>query len=506
MPNTITSKDPITALRSNDYLGVDDTSNAGQTLRATPEQIREYTSVGFGASLPVFSRKMAGVKTNANNCRVLLVGDSVTLGRGSLPSGTGRVAWNWGSIAQRYFGKAGITAQRDYMPADGDGTTNTFDSRININTSWGGGGDNSLGGAMFNASTTTDALQFTPTGIWDTCIVYYAIFGSGGVLSVGIDGGSTSTANSSGSDGIGTLTKTTTVPGVHTVNIKYVSGGAVFIAGVECYNSKISQLQIMTAGWGGATTINVADATKAYGPLPTLKIVAPDLTIIATGINDWASLTNITSFNTAYQAFITGAKLSGDVICLIPPPSSTGVATQANQDIYANAIRILAAANNIPVIDIYDLFQTYSTSIALYSDTLHPNGLGYEVIAEAVFRILNASGPGSFQPTTSIPLLVQTVANNTYTYVGYASSAGTVLGIYEKARALTTAGTFAITINGTNITGLSAVVPTTAGSYTGATALNSFARGDQITVVYTSTSLVLDHTLTLDIATSGITL
>ena len=94
--------------------------------------------------------------------------------------------------------------------------------------------------------------------------------------------------------------------------------------------------------------------------------------------------------------------------------------------------------------------------------------------------------------------LIQTVSNVTYTLVGYAGNAGTILGLYQKARALTTAGTFNIQINGVNVTGLTSVVPSTAGSYTAATAANTFARGDQITIVYTGTSAVLDHTITLD--------
>lgn len=94
--------------------------------------------------------------------------------------------------------------------------------------------------------------------------------------------------------------------------------------------------------------------------------------------------------------------------------------------------------------------------------------------------------------------LIQTVANNTYVFVGYAGCAGTILGVYEKARALTTAGTFAINKNGVAVTGLSAVVPTTAGSYTSASAANTFVRGDQITIVYSGTSLILDHGISLD--------
>lgn len=94
--------------------------------------------------------------------------------------------------------------------------------------------------------------------------------------------------------------------------------------------------------------------------------------------------------------------------------------------------------------------------------------------------------------------LIQTVANVTYTVVAYAGCAGTILGVGELARALTTAGTFAVAINGTNVTGLASVPPSTSGSYTTASALNTFVRGDKIAVIYSGTTLVVDHSLLID--------
>lgn len=95
--------------------------------------------------------------------------------------------------------------------------------------------------------------------------------------------------------------------------------------------------------------------------------------------------------------------------------------------------------------------------------------------------------------------LESTTTSETVTLVGFAGCSMTILGLYQKCRALTTAGTFAIKINGTDITGLGAVVPSTAGSYTAATAANTIVRGDQITIVANgSLVLVLDLGLTLD--------
>lgn len=468
-------------------------------------QANEYVRVVQGNQLPVFNRKVGNVTTNNGNARMLIVGDSLTVGLHSTSTVSTNTAWGYGAIAQRYFANAGVTSQRDTVWASGDGTNQAEDSRLVLGSSWATfGSTDTLGGLAYTALTATNALSFTPTGIVDTFIVYYVIASTTGTISVAIDSGSATNQVTTGSPAVGKVTVTATAPGIHTCNIKYVSGSFVSIVGIEAYNSQISQLQVMNAGWGGANTPNIAETFANYAPLPALKFVAPDLTIIATGVNDWAGAVNINTFTTAYQAVITAAKISGDCVALIPPPSNPGQIPQATQDIYANAIRALAASNNIPTIDIYARFVSYSASTGLYFDNLHPNGPGYEVMGKAVFEFLDVWGAGSVNPPTiGIPLLIQTVANNTYTYIGQAGSAGTILGIYEEARTITTAGTFAITINGTNVTGLSAVVPTTAGSYTAASALNTFNRGDKIQIIYSGTTLVVDHTLTLDITQSG---
>ncbi len=94
--------------------------------------------------------------------------------------------------------------------------------------------------------------------------------------------------------------------------------------------------------------------------------------------------------------------------------------------------------------------------------------------------------------------MIEPVNNITVALVPYAGCSGTILGLGEKAASLTTAGTLSIDINGTPVTGLTAVVPSTAGSYTAATAANTFVRGDVISVTYTGTLLITYHSLLLD--------
>jgi hypothetical protein len=104
-----------------------------------------------------------------------------------------------------------------------------------------------------------------------------------------------------------------------------------------------------------------------------------------------------------------------------------------------------------------------------------------------------ATSGGTAVVTDGFGQLIQVVANNTYNIKYYPNYSGTITAVAEKCRALTTAGTFAISIAGVNVTGLTSVVPTTAGSTTSASAANTFVAGNPITITYSGTTGVLDH-------------
>ncbi len=61
--------------------------------------------------------------------------------------------------------------------------------------------------------------------------------------------------------------------------------------------------------------------------------------------------------------------------------------------------------------------------------------------------------------------LATLTTNQTIVLSGYIGTTCTLLGVYQKCRALTTAGTFAIKKNGTTLSGLGSIVPSTAGSW-----------------------------------------
>lgn len=86
---------------------------------------------------------------------------------------------------------------------------------------------------------------------------------------------------------------------------------------------------------------------------------------------------------------------------------------------------------------------------------------------------------------TRVPLVP--IASTTYVLVAKAKSPFTITGFVQQATSLGTAGTYTININGSAVTGLSAVANTTSITETSATAANNVSAGDQVTIVFSGT-------------------
>jgi len=170
-------------------------------------------------------------------------------------------------------------------------------------------------------------------------------------------------------------------------------------------------LKIINAGIGGN---NTSLASKRF-ERDVLKH-HPDIVIIQFGINDaavdvWrtppATLPRISlqQFQANLKHFITTLKSQGaQVILMTPNPmrwtaklkTLYGKAPYAVEDPdgfnrllakYAVSVRRLATENNIPLIDIYQVFQTYDKQSDQSIDTLlldgmHPNDRGHQIIAK----------------------------------------------------------------------------------------------------------------------------
>lgn len=95
---------------------------------------------------------------------------------------------------------------------------------------------------------------------------------------------------------------------------------------------------------------------------------------------------------------------------------------------------------------------------------------------------------GTAQITFAFEKTFQAIAGGDVRYFSVnAPCAGTITQCSQVAQSLGTAGSYTISINGVNVTGLTSVTNTTSKTTTSATAANTFSVGDTIAVTFTST-------------------
>lgn len=356
----------------------------------------------FAVMLPKWSASKAKTKAGLADTKLATLGDSTTHGYRSngLMSGDYKTL-SWPTqFAGIYTNDFNIPTHTNNFFGNGNSGSNQYqyDPRIVKGSSWTDGATTakSINGEAFKASTSTNALEFTPTGQVDTFEIFYIQLPSGtSTMDVQIDAEAAVTGINlvNAANGMGKYTITSGAGvGVKTLKITR-NAGTAYIVGVNAYNSTIKQIHVFNLGWPSATVTNWAGATLPYASLNAAAALAPDLTIIDLTINDEVPLTSITTYTANLQAIITKMKTVGDVMLLTANPvtDSTLYATLAEQQIYNNINFSLAASNNIPILDIHSQFGSWeaANTYGLMTDPLHPNGGGMALKASAIARVLH---------------------------------------------------------------------------------------------------------------------
>lgn len=339
-----------------------------------------------------WARRSAQARTGLFRANLLVVGDSTSAGTSlrsqAWPTYLSKMLTDMGreSLDSSWFGLGGKTTMADWK---------VYDPRINYGAGWVAHTNTSAGGLFpNNPSTDTSALSFTPGKAFDTIeILYYRKTGfstftvdiGGAVLAGG-------TINSSGATAIQRATVSTgAAPAASTVNIKRsATGGDLIIFAVICYDSTNLCHNVWNAGWFGSTVGEWADASLPLSPLNMIGFIAPHLTIINLGINDWVAGTALATFKANLALIIDAAAASGDVILCSGFPSQTTLTPDATQQVYVEAIKQLALQYNLPYFSNRQLFGTWDEASAsgFTSDSRHPNAPGHARVAAAMADFL----------------------------------------------------------------------------------------------------------------------
>lgn len=263
------------------------------------------------------------------------------------------------------------------------------ENRFTVASGWSF--SSSLGGyqGFFNrgraATLTSATLLFSPPEACDRFRIYYQNQSTfGGTWSWSIDSGAqTGTQASNGTTGLKTLDIAVSAgSGVHTLLLTPPgSSKNLYVHGIEAMIGTTGGCRVSRLSKNGVISSEAASAES----LAQFAYIAPDLTIICLGANDFTAQTALATYNTHLTNLITNAKTTGDVLVMIwPQLSASGTITQAQ---YVAEAKAVAAANSVPVFDLQDRWGSYSTAngLGLMSDGTHPNGLGHYEIADAIF-------------------------------------------------------------------------------------------------------------------------
>jgi lysophospholipase L1-like esterase len=162
------------------------------------------------------------------------------------------------------------------------------------------------------------------------------------------------------------------------------------------YQGQVPGAFVENDGLSGETT------TQGRVRLQTVVSQAnqPQVLLLLEGVNDLSSTSGVTQAVLNLDAMVSFAKNRGlrVVVGTLPPenpiaPTGTGPSCVARNGGYAfvtpfnNALKIMAAAENIPVADVYQAFNGDVTTL-IDCDGLHPTALGYQTIAQSFFDVI----------------------------------------------------------------------------------------------------------------------
>ncbi len=352
---------------------------------------------------------IAKVKNNQGNCRIMLLGDSTTLGSYSNGANSANIGFAAPApIMANAFNAAGIPSTNDAWWGGGyPAGTIALDGRVTVGSGWASdsGGAFTIGGYDMQNNSTNNNLVFKPIHPFDTCQIWYLQTASTGTLSANISGGTPTTKSTANAgNGLGSITLTGT-KGINTCNVSWSSGGFIHVIGMETWDSSKSVVLFEEAGAGGSTSTQwTSNTTNSWGVAAGgLTTIAPDAVWINLDINEWVNSIGVSTHKTNLQTMINNIQSAGADVFLVTgvpsDPTGSGISL-ATQQSYINADYTLAQSNNIPLIDVNDLFQSYAVSnpLGLYGNTYHPSQLGYEKYANLVasdLLLATASSPGS---------------------------------------------------------------------------------------------------------------
>jgi lysophospholipase L1-like esterase len=350
-------------------------------------------------SFPRFNRALSRVRSAEQDAKLLLVGDSITYGYGSVQPGIGGA----GYIANRFANDACPSAVGIGIPniLGGLGT----DTRWSKTSAWFGASEPGWNWGGANASytalsgTAAETLIFQPPAgvLYDSFDVYHLVGPTFGTFDVQIDFAGAPQAVAGFNltlgienyeiNGTSALDFNALIAGLVTVN-------GVTIIGIEPFLSTMPRLRVGNVGVEGATSTGWINQTSpGIGPLDAIKAYAADMHVIMLGTNDQTADVPVNTFLNNMLTLAEACAVSGDVAIASPWPTQASTNGSLSQQ-YAAALPAFCASHGygyIPLFEAMGGINAYSNlnPLGYYNDVTHPSDIGYAAYSRLYYEALS---------------------------------------------------------------------------------------------------------------------
>lgn len=230
--------------------------------------------------------------------------------------------------------------------------------------------------ALANSNVSTTPFSFTPQGVVDTFDIYTIGDTATGIISLTRTGDTTIPS-------FNTLTpskqmKKVTFSGARGYNPLQIArvSGYTAIGAIDAYDSTVPANRFWNLGWSSGAIADFINTTDGTSCLNAILFMNPTTVTIKLAINDWRLGTSIGTYTAGMQTLINALLPTADVILLTDYPSANAAVPVLTQETYQNAIRTLAATNNLLLLDIAQKIgsQELQAAIGNYGDAqVHPN-------------------------------------------------------------------------------------------------------------------------------------
>jgi len=358
--------------------------------------------------LDQWSAALRRVLREQGNATILCVGDSTTAGADAVDDaemGSNAKSMSYPHQLAAMFRDNGVKASvagwygLNGVPDVTDNSEYTdYDARLVVPSSWSR--DTSVvslsQGALYD-SAGSDPVAFTPGVEFDRITIWYRRYPGGGTMEVTVDGGSVlATIDCNGVAGIlSQIVNVGSLAGDTAVIEVARDTGTPYLQGIHAWRSDEPEVTIINAGWYGAYGGQMDDGAAPWGLPYGIEQIEPDLTVIHLGINDVWNSQSSASLEAALNVLTEAALQSGSVL-LMKPFHVNITASEEDQDTYFEGLDALSATREVPLLDLAVRWGTYGAAAGngFMSDEVHPTGLGYGDIAQAVFGLIDLGSAG----------------------------------------------------------------------------------------------------------------